>query len=116
MTPPVTFRRFVRSSLRAVLWSSTPMVQYANYPGLLTRLPIVEAVLDHHASELGCDLIAYQNHVYRIVNLCVAILGDRRVELEKRRWWRCLARLTCPKCPVSELTRWGKRSVFGGCF
>ena len=59
------------------------MVQYANYPGLVTSLPTVEEVLDHHASELGHDLIAYRNHVYRVVNLCLAIVGDSRVELEK---------------------------------
>jgi|SRR5215472_3666855 len=59
------------------------MVQYANYAGLLTSLPTVEEVLDDHASELGHDLIAYRNPVYRVVNLCVAIVGDSRVELEK---------------------------------
>ena len=59
------------------------MVQYANYAGLLTSLPTVEEVLDDHASELGHDLIAYRNHVYRVVNLCLAIVGDRRVELDK---------------------------------
>jgi HD domain len=59
------------------------MVQNANYPGLLTSLPTVEEVLDHHASELGHDLIAFRNHVYRVVNLCLAIVGDSRVELEK---------------------------------
>jgi len=42
------------------------MVQYANYPGLLTSLPTVEAVLDDNASELGHDLIAYRSHVYRL--------------------------------------------------
>jgi HD domain-containing protein len=62
---------------------STPMVQNANYAGLLTTLPTVEEVLDDHASELGHDLIAYRNHVYRVVNLCLAIMGDSRVELEK---------------------------------
>ena len=41
------------------------MVQYANYAGLLTSLPTVEEVLADHASELGHDLIAYRNHVYR---------------------------------------------------
>jgi hypothetical protein len=60
-----------------------PMVQCANYAGLLTSLPTVEEVLDDHASELGHDLIAYRNHVYRVVNLCLAIVGDSRVELEK---------------------------------
>lgn len=59
------------------------MVQNANYAGLLTSLPTVEEVLNDHASELGHDLIAYRNHVYRVVNLCVAIVGDSRVELEK---------------------------------
>jgi len=59
------------------------MVQYANYAGLLTSLPTVEEVLDDHASELGLDLIAYRNHVYRVVNLCLAIVGDSRVEVDK---------------------------------
>jgi hypothetical protein len=59
------------------------MVQNANYAGLLTSLPTVEQVLDNHASELGHDLIAYRNHVYRVVNLCLAIVGDSRVEVEK---------------------------------
>ena len=59
------------------------MVQCANYAGLLTSLPTVEELLDDHASELGRDLIAYRNHVYRVVNLCLAIMGDSRIELEK---------------------------------
>ena len=59
------------------------MLQYADYAGLLTSLPTVEEVLDEHASELGHDLIAYRNHVYRVVNLCLAIVGDSRVEREK---------------------------------
>jgi hypothetical protein len=59
------------------------MVQYADNAGLLTSLPTVDEVLDAHASELGHDFIGYRNHVYRVVNLCLAIEGDRRVELEK---------------------------------
>jgi hypothetical protein len=59
------------------------MVQNADYAGLVTSLPTVEEVLDVHASELGQDLIAYRNHVYRVVNLCLAIVGDSPVELEK---------------------------------
>jgi hypothetical protein len=59
------------------------MVQGANYAGLLTSLPTVEEVLVDHASNLGNDFIAYRNHVYRVVNLCLAIVGDSRVELEK---------------------------------
>src|SRR5215470_5698187 len=60
-----------------------PLVECGNYAGLLTSLPIVEEVLTDHASELGQDLTAYRNHVYRVVNLCLAITEDRRVELEK---------------------------------
>ena len=59
------------------------MMQCANYAGLLTSLPTVEEVLDDHASELGHDFIAYRNHVYRVANLCLAIVGDSRVELDK---------------------------------
>jgi hypothetical protein len=58
------------------------MVQY-DYAGLLTSLPTVEEVVNDHASALGHDLIAYRNHVYRVVNLCLAIVGDSHVELEK---------------------------------
>jgi len=59
------------------------MLQNANYAALLTSLPTVEEVLNDHASELGHDLIAYRNHVYRVANLCLAIVGDKPVELEK---------------------------------
>ena len=59
------------------------MLQYADQASLLTRLPTVDEVLDNHASELGHDLTGYRNHVYRVVNLCVAILGDSPFELEK---------------------------------
>ena len=59
------------------------MVQFANYAGLLTNLPTVERVLDDHASVLGHDRIGYGNHVYRVVNLCLGIVGDKPVELEK---------------------------------
>ena len=50
---------------------------------LVTSIPIVNGVLDHYATALGHDFIAYRNHVYRVVNLCLAIVGDSRVELEK---------------------------------
>jgi predicted metal-dependent HD superfamily phosphohydrolase len=60
-----------------------PMVQYLKYAGLLTSLPTVDEVLDDHASQLGRDLVAYRNHVYRVVNLCLAILGESHVDLDK---------------------------------
>lgn len=59
------------------------MVHGADDSGLVTSLPTVEEVLRHHASELGRDFTGYRNHVYRVVNLCLAIVGDGRVELEK---------------------------------
>src|SRR5262249_198778 len=64
-------------------WSSPPMRKYVEHDRLLTSFPTVEEVLDNHASEVGNDLIAYRNHVYRVANLSVAILGDTRIELEK---------------------------------
>jgi hypothetical protein len=48
---------------------------------LLTRIPIVDDVLRDHATALGADFSAYRNHVYRVLNLCVAIVG--RSELDK---------------------------------
>ena len=55
----------------------------ADTPDLLTSVPTIEAVLDDHASEVGHDLIGYRNHVYRVVNLCLAMAGEDRVEIEK---------------------------------
>jgi hypothetical protein len=59
------------------------MVQGADHAGLITSLATVEEVLREHGSEMGQDLMGYRNHVYRVVNLCLAIVGDRHVELEK---------------------------------
>jgi len=42
---------------------------------LLTRIPAIDDVLSEHATALGEDFVAYRNHVYRIVNLCVAMAG-----------------------------------------
>jgi hypothetical protein len=63
--------------------SVTPVLRDANYAGLLTSLPTVDELLNAHASELGHDFIAYRNHVYRVVNLCLALVGDSRLEVEK---------------------------------
>ena len=48
---------------------------------LLTHIPIIDDVLNEHATALDSDFPGYRNHVYRIANLCVAIAG--RSELEK---------------------------------
>src|SRR5262245_18437721 len=60
----------------------TPMMQSVADTGLLTSVPTVDEVLHAHASELGHDFVAYRNHVYRVVNLCAAIVEDG-VDLEK---------------------------------
>src|SRR5262245_2192127 len=60
-----------------------PMVHYADDAELVTSLTTVEQVLGNHASALGHDFIAYRNHVYRVANLCLAIVGDSRVDVEK---------------------------------
>jgi hypothetical protein len=57
--------------------------QYADHASMVTSLPIVEQVLGDHALELGDDFVGYRNHVYRVVNLCLAIAADNRAELEK---------------------------------
>ena len=62
---------------------STPMIQYAEHPILVTRLPTVEQVLDDYSSVLGRDATAYRNHVYRVANLCLAFVGHSPADLEK---------------------------------
>ena len=49
---------------------------------LLMTVPTVDEVLNDHAAALGRDYVAYRNHAYRILNLCVGIVGDG-AELEK---------------------------------
>ena len=58
-----------------------PEIQASGYGNLLTRIPTIDDVLNEHLTALRDDFIGYRNHVYRIVNLCVAIVG--RSELEK---------------------------------
>ena len=52
-------------------------------PVLVTRIPIVEGVLDQYATALGQDFIGYRNHVHRVVNLCLAVISGSRDNLEK---------------------------------
>lgn len=49
---------------------------------LLTSVQAVDEILNDHASDLGRDFSGYQNHVYRVVNLCTAIVG-KPGDLEK---------------------------------
>jgi hypothetical protein len=41
---------------------------------LLNRIPTIDDVLNDHAAALRDDFSAYRNHVYRVLNLCVAIV------------------------------------------
>src|SRR5262245_48574311 len=62
---------------RRTRFESTPMVHSIADDGLLTSAPTIDEVLGDHASDLGHDFTAYRNHVYRVLNLCTAIVGDR---------------------------------------
>jgi len=59
------------------------MSQSTDNATLLVSLPVIEEVLDRHASDLTRDLTAYRNHVYRVVNLAAAIARATPIELEK---------------------------------
>ena len=55
----------------------TPMVQSVADDSLLTSVPTIDEVLGDHALDLRHDFTAYRNHVYRVVNLCTPIVGNR---------------------------------------
>jgi hypothetical protein len=57
-----------------------PEIQASGYGAPLTRIPTIDDVLSDYATTLGDDSLGYRNHVYRIVNLCVAMAGRREVE------------------------------------
>lgn len=40
---------------------------------LTTSVPVVDAVLEEHASALGADARGYRHHVYRVLHLCRAL-------------------------------------------
>lgn len=52
---------------------------------LITHLPTLEHVLDQHADAIGRDRPAYSNHIYRMINFTLALLGSEPDEetLEK---------------------------------
>jgi hypothetical protein len=58
----------------------TPSNASAGYGALLTRIPTIDDVLNDHATTLRDDVGGYRNHVYRIVNLCVAMVGEGELE------------------------------------
>jgi len=50
---------------------------------LTTTIPILDELLQAHATALGGDATAYRNHVYRVTNLCLALRGGDRTQLDK---------------------------------
>ncbi len=40
---------------------------------ILTKIDLLDEVLDAHGSALGRDHVAYRNHTYRVANLCQAL-------------------------------------------
>jgi HD domain len=50
---------------------------------MLTAVDTVEGVLRDHEAELGSDYAAYRNHVYRVLNFCVAQWLPNPESLEK---------------------------------
>src|SRR5262245_41680057 len=62
---------------RRTRFESTPMVHSIADDGLLTSAPTIDVVLGDHASDLGHDFTASRDHVYRVLNLCTAIVGSR---------------------------------------
>jgi hypothetical protein len=52
-------------------------------PIRLTEVPTVDEILRRHESALGRDFVAYRNHVHRVVNLSLSILGRCRVDHDK---------------------------------
>jgi hypothetical protein len=58
-----------------------PEIRASGNSALLTRIPTIDDVLNDYAPALRDDFAGYRHHVYRVVNLCVAMAG--RSELEK---------------------------------
>ena len=42
-------------------------------PALLTRLPLLDDILEQHSAQLAADFTAYRNHAYRVANFCCAL-------------------------------------------
>jgi len=47
---------------------------------VLNHVPLLDELLNRHASVIGRDFTAYRNHTYRVVNFCVALSqGDPEI-------------------------------------
>jgi hypothetical protein len=50
---------------------------------VLKSVPLLDELLQYHASALGNDFAAYRNHTYRVINFCSALSTSEAVPLEK---------------------------------
>ena len=50
---------------------------------VLDQIAALDALLNAHRAALGADFIAYRNHTYRVVNLCVALSPIAAAQIEK---------------------------------
>jgi hypothetical protein len=55
-------------------------IQASECGALLTHIPTIDDILNDRATALRDDFTGYRNHVYRIVNLCVALVGRSNIE------------------------------------
>jgi hypothetical protein len=50
---------------------------------LLTRIDLLDELLERHRAELGADFTAYRNHCARVVNFCAALSSGEAEPLRK---------------------------------
>ncbi len=50
---------------------------------VLTRVALLDELLQHHAPAVGNDFTAYRNHTYRVINFSSALSTDDPVRLDK---------------------------------
>lgn len=50
---------------------------------LLTRIDLLDELLERHRAELGADFTAYRNHCSRVVNFCAALSSAEEEPLRK---------------------------------
>jgi hypothetical protein len=50
---------------------------------LQTRVPLVDEILETHQQAIGQDMVGYRNHVYRVLNLCLALAPNQPDRLDK---------------------------------
>lgn len=50
---------------------------------ILSHIPALDALLNAYRDALGADFVAYRNHTYRVVNLCMTLSASAGAQLEK---------------------------------